>query len=42
MLKDLDVKNIDDLVKFFQRLLAERTKKDEGEQAALHDSCNWG
>ena len=27
--KDLDVKNIDDLVKFFQRLLAERTKKDE-------------
>ena len=27
--KDLDVKNIDDLVKFFQRLLAERAKKAE-------------
>ena len=26
---DLDLKNINDLVKFFQRLLAERTKKDE-------------
>ena len=25
--KDLDVKNIDDLVKFFQRLLAGRAKK---------------
>jgi hypothetical protein len=27
--KDLDVTNINDLVKFFQRLLMERTKKDE-------------
>ena len=27
--KDLDVKNINDLVKFFQRLLAERAKKAE-------------